>query len=186
MSSELQKPVVGEIKGGPRLFTYISNFFSKPAKKLNLSKLPKAVKVLIPLILLVLILGSGIALYRNYKKPVIACDNNVIEKATLIIDRGSAQDLKPIVSNIQKNVKYTKDPNCLYIVTEFYVKSSDYKNAQVAFSNLEKTYNPKKGFNSHLDTTSTTMKDLKHEIDLLKELSQPQPKPAVNPWGAPL
>lgn len=68
MSNQPEKPVVGEVKAGPRLLASASGFFSRAAKKLKLSKLPKSVKILLLLLLVLVVIGGTYGMHVQKKK----------------------------------------------------------------------------------------------------------------------
>ncbi len=139
----------------------------------NSPKLGKHKLVWIVALLAVLVGGgvvTGIVIQRSRLAPnqvATACTTNtnshlLKEAATASGPTGQGQ-LKQITAKIQKLRHYDHDPNCLYVVVQYYISTNDSKNATLFLDKLEKLH-PNDKFSPVLGKTMSVA-DFKAQIE---------------------
>lgn len=103
------------------------------------------------------------------KKVVVVCRGELLIKAADVLNDSKVAALEPIVQEVQALPNYDQDPNCLNIVTTFYIHISDYKNARSQLDKLEKVYDDDTGFSSKLGNDAKTMIVMRLNVEFLGE-----------------
>ncbi len=78
--------------------------------------------------------------------------------------------LKMTVDKMRSVKNYDKNPDCLNVITTYYINTSDYQNAKLYMDKLEKVYNPHNGFSAKLmQAHPLSINELRSAIALLKK-----------------
>lgn len=139
------------------------------------------------LVVALLVVAGSYMLYRGWKagqKPVVAaltCSDTIINKGASSVEASQVERLEPVANQI-KQIPNLDDPDCLYLLTIYYVNMSDPDNAAASFKKLQKAYDPKVGYDRALESVARTPKDLKRTVVFLQNHI---PK-KIGPDGAPL
>ena len=121
--------------------------------------------LIIVLAILVLLLLIGVLVYAHHKSELsMVCSNTAessnLQTAAAAIDSNNYQKLQPIVEKIQGLSGYKNDPNCLYVIVNNYIMSSNIQKSSYYLGLLNKVYNPKEGFSNHFETRGTKHPDI--------------------------
>ncbi|MEO8105388.1 MAG: hypothetical protein ABI602_03575 [Candidatus Saccharibacteria bacterium] len=90
----------------------------------------------------------------NKTEPVVAaykCSSQTLHEASQVLVPTKVTELGQIVGKIQKNKGYDTDPNCLYVVTTYYINESDSNQARYFVNKLNASYDKSKGLDDSLD-----------------------------------
>ncbi len=98
--------------------------------------------------------------------------NGILDKAAKVIAPSQVAELQPIVKQIETLKNYDQDPNCLGVITTYYINISDSQNAQVTYAKLDKFYKPSTGYNSAINGKVLSPAGMKPTINLLKARAQ--------------
>lgn len=99
----------------------------------------------------------------------VVCTDNTLARAAPLLASGETQQLQPIVAEIEATDNFTQDPNCLYIVVQYYIGISDAANARRYFNDLEKVYNPQTSYSDFIVSGSLPPQQLKPIIEFLEQ-----------------
>jgi hypothetical protein len=102
-------------------------------------------------------------------RPKPPCSDSFLKSAGMHFDGPHRPQLIKDVAQIQLKKDYTKDPNCLYVVMEYNIHSSDSAKATKTYALLQKAYDPSKGFSHSLGPNRKTMADFKASVKFLKK-----------------
>jgi hypothetical protein len=80
--------------------------------------------------------------------------------------------LAPIVTQIEQQPGFDKDADCLYVLTAYYVHTSDLNHAKTYYVDLAKVYNSKVGYRNANLKNMTSLKDLQLSITSMSTLLQ--------------
>lgn len=140
--------------------------------------------ILFIVVFLILLATAGYFWYtkqqaaKTAKNPV--CNEDLLQRAGLLLDSTKREDLKPIVNEIQKKKNYEKDANCLYVVVTYYANVADGKNARANFEKLKRIYDPNKRFSLIVGKHGGI-----EELKLQVEYAETREKIKVTPRYAP-
>jgi hypothetical protein len=102
----------------------------------------KNIVIFVIVIILICILGLVLTLAFNKFKPkyiATKCSDTasggILSEASNNLNSEAA--LKPIVDKITALTDYQKDPNCLFIMSAYYINKNDYTNAQKYLNQLD-------------------------------------------------
>ena len=84
---------------------------------------------------------------------------------------GNQQALKPIADKILQISRFEKDPNCLYILTSYYISTGDSNNAQHYYDMLEKISKSQPPIGLLTLNDGRGIAYLKGRIEFLKQLN---------------
>jgi hypothetical protein len=148
----------------------------KPQESSKSNETPKSkdskVNKLIMLVVAVLIIGIASITWHNHQKKITKvnnpCSDALLKEAAANFDGKKLAALEKIVAQIKSIPNYQRDPNCMYVLTSYYITSSDPANASKSFGLLKQDYKPTPGFSPILQTNSTTMSTLESEIIALE------------------
>lgn len=132
----------------------------------------RRIKVLLILLGLLLIAGAGYLWIWPLVNVKPACSDEVIKQASVLLDRPHKEQLKPIADNTQKLKNFKKDPNCLYIVTTYYINVEDPTNARRFFESLKKVYNPQKGLSPKFGDIVKSLAGIELEVEFVEKVVQ--------------
>jgi hypothetical protein len=119
-------------------------------------------------VLSVFIMAAAVAGYQ-LSHPASACSDSFLKSAGMHFDGQHRSELINDVAEIQAKKEYIKDPNCLYVVMEYNIHSSDSAKATQTYALLQKAYDPAKGFSHSLGPNLQTMADFKKSLSFLKQ-----------------
>lgn len=121
----------------------------------------------------VVVLAAAVGRFVNpYSShpPGQVCSGELLQQAALAMAPEGSGRLKDIAGTIQKLPGYQQDPNCMYVVTSYYVDSSNAKDAQTAMKQLSAVYKPKDGFDGALVSPyARSYKDLQSSVAFLQQ-----------------
>jgi type VI protein secretion system component VasK len=143
----------------------------------------KVIKVVAIVLAVALILTAGGYLgYRYYKnrqnsaskKTVDVCGSkyqgNLLQEAGDNLQPQSVEKLKPYVDKILGLNNYEKDPNCLYVVTLYYINISDSDQADRYNKLLQPLYDGQNKFNSYIQQPILSKDELNSVINNLNKV----------------
>jgi len=94
--------------------------------------------------------------------------NGILNKATPVLVPSKVAELQPIAEKIMTLQGYDRDPNCLGVVTTYYINLSDAAKARENYEKLIKVYPTAKGYNEALGGKVATPTELKPTIEFLE------------------
>jgi len=101
------------------------------------------------------------------------CSSQTLRDASQVFDPTKVADLGRIVVKIQKNNGYTTDPNCLYVVTTYYINLSDSSHARYYVDKLNAAYDKNKGLSASLNPNiNLSVADLNDTVKFLEKNDQ--------------
>jgi hypothetical protein len=109
-----------------------------------------------------------VAIAAYHSRPASACSVSFLKNAATHFDGPHRPQLIKDVAEIKSKKDYTKDPNCLYVVMEYNIHSSDSASADKTYAQLQKAYDPAKGFSRSLGPQRKTMAYFKASTIFLK------------------
>jgi hypothetical protein len=119
---------------------------------------------------------------RSSHRQTTTCTDNtsgdVLPQAVAILQlptkksKTKNKQLKPIAAKIQTLPGYDKDPNCLYVVTEYYIGLGDSQNARTYFDKLSSVYDTKNGYDPSIKGLAATPETLKLRVEWLEKQSE--------------
>ena len=81
------------------------------------------------------------------------------------------QQLSFAVTKIKRLPHYLQDPNCMFVLTAYYVASNNPAQAASSLASLRHYYNPKVGFSHSLSATNKSLVALENNVALLQKNS---------------
>jgi hypothetical protein len=114
--------------------------------------IPNRFKRAIPIVVVVIVLVVGLAIYLNHRnderKAQLAaktvCETSdsgaLLNDAAESLEPTQTIQLKPILKQIQALKSYQQDPNCLYVAVTYYLNIQDPINAQAYLTKFNKVY----------------------------------------------
>jgi len=100
------------------------------------------------------------------------CSEDLMLEANKYMPPGNNQELKSIVDSIFELEGYEKDPNCLIVITTYYVNLSDPLNTRKYYEELNKVFNQNIGYSPIIAANSLTPEQLKSVVDFLEQQSE--------------
>lgn len=97
--------------------------------------------------------------------------NGILAQAAPLLKPTQRAQLKPIVDKIKALPDYDRDPNCLAVVTVYYVNLGDSTNARQYYEKLNAVYKPNKGYDNAIISAPRPYK-LKSSIEFLEKFKQ--------------
>ncbi len=90
----------------------------------------------------VIILGGVFYFWQNNsQKDQVACSDDLLTRAKLA--QQSPEEFQDVAREIEDQRGYDEDPNCLYVLTTYYISVSDTANARTNLENLQAVYKKK-------------------------------------------
>jgi len=129
------------------------------------------------IVILALIIGYA-ALKDHQKKAntvatanicVASPNNKILEDAAKNFNVKDRYQLQKDVVKIQNLPNYQQDPNCLYVLTRFYINNGDAANAQKYVDELAQIYNAKVKLDRTLGYQTLSITTLKSIISYMKK-----------------
>jgi hypothetical protein len=136
---------------------------------------------------IVIAVTAGVVYFgkEEEKAPVVTggCGNDILQEAVNELTPDRIEQLHEVVHKIEKISDYQQDPNCLYVITHFYINVSDAKAASDSLSKLEQVYNADEGYHQALKTArAKSLEVLRADVAFLNE----QASRTYGPDGSPL
>jgi hypothetical protein len=132
----------------------------------------------------VIVVGAGSVLYSEHIRHTadsnaylissVCSDKNnrsTLAQAAAYLSPSQSMELLPYVQRIKSIPSYQHDPNCLYVLVNYYVNITDPDNAQKYVMLLNKVYEPKIGLDSYFKY-SPSLKSLQISITALQKAQQ--------------
>lgn len=113
---------------------------------------------------------------RRHRSPhpiatTTGCSEQILTTASVVMEPSKQKDLLPVVSQIKQLPQFDQDPNCLYVVINYYLSISDGANARSYFDKFQKVYTPETVLSPVLlSPTSIRPKDLQANVEFLEKL----------------
>ncbi|HSX28531.1 MAG TPA: hypothetical protein VLF60_03745 [Candidatus Saccharimonadales bacterium] len=120
----------------------------------------------------VLLVGGAIAGYLVYRAhrpaPVtVVCSDSVTKQGNEQNKSSNLTTFGELVDQIKGNQDYIHDPNCLYIVAQYQIISSDLTTAKTTIATLRSKY-PKFVFSKSLDDGKASISNLQKQFDFMQ------------------
>lgn len=114
-------------------------------------KIRNYLPIFIVLLSVILVSAGTYYLFKTNmnKAEKLACINSnrqLLSEASRNFAPEKSNELKKTIDKIQSLHSYQKDPNCLNVLTIYYINVTDSKNARESFDKLTKVYNQNDGF----------------------------------------
>lgn len=90
---------------------------------------------------------------KDRRQPVVqgpVCSRQLLNRAVVAFEPEKVAELEPVANEIKQLPRYEQDPNCLYVLMQFYVNTSDAQGASATLAKLEASYNPGVGYDEAL------------------------------------
>ena len=146
-------------------------------KKLKTASRPR-LYLLITGLLLFAALGTAGVVYKvrrsdtGTQQRVVVCSDDLLKRASKLLKPTKAKDLAPLVSEISGLGGFERDPNCLYVVTTYYVNISDSEAARTHLDNLEKVFRDEDMSPVIYNANNLTFEELKETVRIIDEVSE--------------
>jgi|GEM_PF-765174 len=121
------------------------------------------------------------------KNPQMTCysSSNIINQALVDIKNKDNENLLKLVMEITKNNNFSSDPNCDFIIMNYYLNISDGTNAQIYFNKFQQFRDKKPGMSSSLIPLVLSSNNYKEIIDfqisqMNQKIIKPQPSLDLN------
>jgi hypothetical protein len=141
----------------------------------------KAWRYILSIALILVVVILSITAYFVHRENTLHSVCSEDAGASVLGEAGSAiysnnlQELQKAVKVVQQEPHYQQDPNCLYIMVNYYIISSNSGVATHYLNEFEKTYNPSKGISSKFGIKPQSTQTLQAVIDNI-EANQKQAK----------
>jgi hypothetical protein len=141
-------------------------------------------------VVVVLLLAAGGAYYfwpgRSHKSSGVCSDKTLSESAPFLNDNKAAE-LVGTVQYIERQPNYQTDPNCLYVLTQYYIGVSNAGSARQNYDLLVKVYQPDPGYNPALTASAQAPDQLLPQIEFLEQQTKQSSSAALQDQqqGAP-
>lgn len=136
------------------------------------------------LLVLVVILIASIVSYGIYKRErsrkTVACSQVIIEQGNILNGSGNMSAFGELAKVIRQKDNYAKDPNCLYILTEYQITVGDLPAAKAAIDHLRSTYGSGYAFDKGLDGGQASLTNLLQQFNLVQN-AQDNSKGRIDP-----
>ncbi len=127
----------------------------------------KVILIFFILLVIVFVLGTVIYNHQNMSSSSNVCTTNnnqdILKADSKYIISDNIAKQQVLVKKVEKLPNYQKDPNCLYVIVNYYINISNIKMATIYYEKLKKIYNPKISFSPYLNP-SKSLTDLKNDI----------------------
>lgn len=133
----------------------------RPSKK-------RIVLLIVAGVLVLALVSFGVYTLQSSSKDSAICSPQLIKKAVPLLDPEKLAELKPINDEILAKSNYANDVNCVYIVTNYSINSSDTVAVQRHYDQLVKIYNPEVGYSSEFGNNTISPDDVKRILEFLK------------------
>lgn len=124
------------------------------------------------------LLGIGWFVYGNLnKKPAVvsteSCkdmsEKGILREASRSLGPTEHEQLKPVVERIRAIPNHENNPDCLNVITTYYINSSDYENARAYLDKLNEVYVPNQGFSKFLGPDAKNIETLRADVAFLEK-----------------
>jgi len=144
-------------------------------------------KLLLGGLIVLALAGLIVFLSRANDKPPAAsgpaCSAELVKKASTVLEPERVGFLEPMVTEIKQQPLYEQDPNCLYILTTYYINVSDTAAAGDSLDKLDKVYDKSTGYDSAIAKDAKPPEALRTVVDFLKTQDARYQK--IGPDGGP-
>lgn len=141
-------------------------------------KLRKFIRLIMPQLIVGIVLVCVIVaaviiidIHRQHEPRTGICSNSIIDQAANDLSYNRLSNLGTVVSKIQKLSNYQQDPNCMYIMTVYYINQLNIPKANDSFNQLELDNQAKLTLNPKL-TSYWSISEIKQNIASLKLRNQ--------------
>lgn len=149
---------------------------SMPGVARNKSKLPL---VVLGVLVLIMVVGGAVWYKHHADKKTATNDlsaqcanmyaNGFLEvKGQALVPVGPSK-IKPMVDKIKLLKGYDANPNCLYVLTTYYISISDSANARLYYDKLNAVYKPSVGYYSSINLFAKKPSVLKTEVEFVEQ-----------------
>lgn len=97
------------------------------------------------------------------------CGDDIAQQANTANKMGNVTEFTYIAGRVKGLPKYDKDPNCVYILTEYAMVNNDFSTAKANIGHLTSTYGTKYMFNKNLDDGKASVANLQNQYDIAKQ-----------------
>jgi hypothetical protein len=125
---------------------------------------------------IVLVAGVVVgALYYHHQSVNVStvCSSTagpvLLHNAGAAIYAANIKQLRQVAQTVQKEPHYQQDPNCLYIMVNYYIDSGDSKNASFYLDKLNQAYQPNKGLSAEFGLKIPNISYLETDLSTLKK-----------------
>lgn len=152
-------------------------------------------KVII-IILVALVVGSILIFViqpKAYQKKQSAkgqvlhiCSDSILQQAVAVMGPGQQKQFLSIVNNIKQIPKFDQDPNCLYVLLNYYVVISDAKDSRTYLDKFKAVYVSKASMSPILIASKNslpfqTVGDIDTIVQFLEKADRENTKPKFEP-----
>lgn len=139
---------------------------------LNKDSKKKLIVVIGGLVLLVIVFGLTVTVLKRSNKPagsVAVCSDELLNQAAPLLEEKKYKELEPIARQIEGLKNYDKDPNCLFVVTTYYINVTDAKNARLNYDKLMLIYTPETQLQPAIAAKVRSPYTMRSSIEFLEE-----------------
>lgn len=143
---------------------------------------------LIVFLVITIVAVTLVVLARPEKPTPVAkdgpkCTYQTLEKAKPNLSYKKIQKLQPSVAEIEGIQGYDTDPNCLGVVTTYYVLIGDSAKARQAYDKLQAVYDPTEGYATVLAGAVNKPEVLKTRVELLEQQAKLYQQDSKGPFS---
>lgn len=131
--------------------------------------------ILFVIVAVVIVVGLYSMLTTGKKLPDLdtnttqGCSYQVLSAAKSKLAPSKVVELRHTIDSIVKLPGYDKDVNCLYVITQYYINISDYRNSKQYYSKLAALYNSDTGYSPAISDVAKDPKTIKPIINFLEK-----------------
>lgn len=131
-------------------------------------------------ILIIFSFSLGYVIWQSkFSEPEGICSQNMLEDSGKKISSNTTNQLVATVKQIQDTPGHETDPNCLYVLTKYYIDVTDADNASKYYKLLDKVYNSELGFDPALGKAVLSMSQLKSQVTFIQQLTNNAPSASL-------
>lgn len=138
-----------------------------PEKKGHKHSLKKISLVTVSVLIIALLI-FGVYTFIN-RTPSRVCSDEIIQQAAGAISENNVENLKSSYDRVIAENKYQTDPNCMYIVTNYFIRTGDYQQSRQSLEELKKVYNQEEGYSPLFGLKANDPDQLEPIVNFLEE-----------------